>query len=271
MNKAIRVNNYYFNYRSIGNSIDLPILFLHGFLGDCHDFNDSIALLSNEFYCLAVDLPGHGNTKVIGSEKYHKIEYIAEGLIEFLDRLQINKCVLVGYSMGGRLALYLALYFPEYFSQVILESSSPGLPTEEKRNKRIQSDLQMSKELETEDLLFFITKWYNQPLFSSIKKHSDFKFILERRLQNNPLELSKSLRNLSTGCQLSLWVKLQENLIPLLLLVGELDQKFIDINTEMVSLCKFAQLEIVNSCGHNIHLENANLFVEKIKHFLTYR
>jgi 2-succinyl-6-hydroxy-2,4-cyclohexadiene-1-carboxylate synthase len=93
--------------------------------------------------------------------------------------------------------------------------------------------------------------------------------MLQRRLQSNPLELAKSLRNLSTGCQPSLWVKIQENKIPLLLLVGERDPKFISINAEMESLCDVAQLEIVHNCGHNIHFENVHQFVEKTSIFLA--
>ena len=268
MEKYIKVENYNFNYCSRGSSTNFPILFLHGFLGNCHEFNQSISLLSNDFYCLAVDLPGHGKTQVIGGEECYKMEHTAQGLIKFISALGIKRCILIGYSMGGRLALYLALYFPEYFSQVILESASPGLRTQAERDKRIQQDIKLAKELETEDFSDFLTKWYNQPLFASLKKHPDFERMLEHRLQSNPLELSKSLHNLSTGCQPSLWIKLQENLVPLLLLVGELDQKFISINTEMVSLCKFAQLEIVKNCGHNIHFENATLFVETIGRFL---
>ena len=268
MEKHIKFDNYNFNYYSRGSSTNFPILFLHGFIGNCREFHQSISLLSNDFYCLAVDLPGHGKTQVIGGEECYKMEHTAQGLIKFISALGIKRCILIGYSMGGRLALYLALYFPEYFSQVILESASPGLRTQAERDKRIQQDIKLAKELETEDFSGFITKWYNQPLFASLKNHPDFEKMLEHRLQSNPLELSKSLRNLSTGYQPSLWSKLQENVVPLLLLVGELDQKFISINTEMVSLCKFAQLEIVKNCGHNIHFENATLFVETIGRFL---
>lgn len=268
MEKYIKVDNYHFNYYSRGSSTNFPILFLHGFLGNCQEFNQSISLLSNDFYCLAVDLPGHGKTQVIGGEEYYNMEHTAQGLIKFIAALGIKRCILIGYSMGGRLALYLALYFPEYFSQVILESASPGLRTQAERDQRIQQDIKLAKELATEDFSDFLTKWYNQPLFASLKNHPDFEKMLEHRLQSNPLELSKSLQYLSTGCQPSLWSKLHENVVPLLLLVGELDQKFISINTEMVSLCKFAQLEIVKNCGHNIHFENATLFVETIGRFL---
>jgi 2-succinyl-6-hydroxy-2,4-cyclohexadiene-1-carboxylate synthase len=94
--------------------------------------------------------------------------------------------------------------------------------------------------------------------------------MLEQRLNNSPTLLAKSLRNLSTGMQPSLWEKLPENQNPLLLLAGELDPKFVQINRQMQQLCKYSQLEIIPSCGHNIHFENPDLFVEKIKAFCSY-
>ncbi|MFB8787504.1 MAG: 2-succinyl-6-hydroxy-2,4-cyclohexadiene-1-carboxylate synthase [Potamolinea sp.] len=269
MNKNITVEGYNFNYRAIGNYRDFTLLFLHGFLGECNEFNEAISLLSDQFYCLSVDLPGHGQTQVFGGEEYYTIEKTAKGLISFLQALNINQCALVGYSMGGRLALYLALHFPKYFSKIILESTSCGLKTQAERNQRIDHDFNLAKKLETESFLLFLTRWYEQPLFVSLKKHPDFERMLESRLQSNPLELAKSLRNLSTGCQPSLWGKIRENLIPWLLFVGELDPKFISINAEIASLCDFAQLEIVSNCGHNIHLENVSCFVEKTKIFLV--
>jgi 2-succinyl-6-hydroxy-2,4-cyclohexadiene-1-carboxylate synthase len=86
-------------------------------------------------------------------------------------------------------------------------------------------------------------------------------------LQNNPHELDKSLRFMGTGCQPSLWQKLQENNISLLLLVGEHDKKFISINNQMDQICEFAQLKIISNAGHNIHFENTFAFVENIKDF----
>jgi 2-succinyl-6-hydroxy-2,4-cyclohexadiene-1-carboxylate synthase len=267
--RFLKVGNYSFNYGSIGDSKNFPLLFLHGFIGDCHEFEESMLLLCDRFYCLAIDLPGHGKTQVFGAEENYKIEYISQALISFLERLNIPKCILIGYSMGGRLALYLALHFPQYFSHVILESASPGLKTAEERYKRHQADLKLAEELENQGLDCFLTKWYNQPLFASIKKHTDFDKILERRRQNDPQELAKALHYLSTGLQPSLWHKLGSNSLPLLLLVGELDSKFISINREIASLCNVSHLEIVSACGHNIHLENVNLFVEKIENFLN--
>jgi 2-succinyl-6-hydroxy-2,4-cyclohexadiene-1-carboxylate synthase len=91
--------------------------------------------------------------------------------------------------------------------------------------------------------------------------------MLERRQQNRPTELAKSLRNLGTGSQPSLWIELAQNQVPLLLLVGESDQKFVQINRQMQPLCSSAQLQIMAGCGHNVHFENVQGFTESLRGF----
>jgi 2-succinyl-6-hydroxy-2,4-cyclohexadiene-1-carboxylate synthase len=258
-----------FHYSFRGDTNKPLILFLHGFMGDSNEFNQIISLLSEQFSCLTVDLPGHGKTTVLGGEECYTMASTAQGLVDWLDELNVQRCVLVGYSMGGRLALYLSLHFPERFSKVVLESTSPGLKTKRDRAERTQRDFELARKLENSDFPTFLSDWYNQPLFASLTQHPDFKGVIASRRQNNPIELAKSLRNLSTGCQPSLWDKLQESTNSLLLLVGEYDAKFIAINSEMVKLCQFARLEIISNCGHNIHLENPKVFVEHIQRFLT--
>ncbi|WP_193199289.1 2-succinyl-6-hydroxy-2,4-cyclohexadiene-1-carboxylate synthase [Nostoc sp. MG11] len=265
--------NYQFHYCLISN-VDKPlILFLHGFMGSMNEFDEAIKLLSNdEFSYLIIDLPGHGKTQVLGGEEYYTIENTADALINLLDDLIIAKCFLVGYSMGGRLGLYLTLHFPERFYKVVLESASPGLPTKAERLERIKRDMQIGRKLIRNINKIdtaFLANWYNQSIFGSIKNHPQYDRMIESRLQNHPLELDKSLRFMGTGCQPSLWAKLKENTIPMLLLTGEYDEKFIDINIKMTKVCEFSQLEIIDNAGHNIHFENTLAFVQNVKNFFT--
>lgn len=240
-------------------------------MGNCYEFDEAISLLSDDFYCLTVDLPGHGQTQVLGDNACYTMESTACALINLLDNLNIQKCFLLGYSMGGRLALYLSLYFPKLFSKIILESASPGLVTEAERVERMRRDEQIARKLERStsrnDFTVFLSKWYEQPIFGSIKNHPHFQQMIERRLQNNPIELAKSLRWMGTGFQPPVWEKLKENTVPLLLLVGQYDEKFIAINTKMAKMCELCQLEVISYAGHNIHLENTLVFVESIKNF----
>lgn len=263
------VSDFKFHYAFRGNRAKPLILFLHGFMGDRQEFNQVISLLSDQFCYLTVDLPGHGQTRVMGGEECYKMSNTAHALINLLDQLNVQNCFLVGYSMGGRLALYLNLHFPQRFSRIVIESASPGLKSQGDQLERIQRDCELAKKLEESNFSIFLDTWYNQPLFASLKNDPNFESLKQSRLQNNPFELAKSLRNLSTGCQPSLWDKLKNNKNPLLLLVGEYDTKFIAINSEMAKLCPFAQLAIVSHCGHNIHFEDSKTFVETVRAFLT--
>ncbi|RAM48704.1 MAG: 2-succinyl-6-hydroxy-2,4-cyclohexadiene-1-carboxylate synthase [Hapalosiphonaceae cyanobacterium JJU2] len=267
------IANYQFYYSLDGDRTQPIILFLHGFMGDSHEFDQAIQLLKHDFYCLKVDLPGHGKTKVLGSEDSYTMTNTAQALIELLDNLQIHQCFLVGYSMGGRLALYLTLYFPQRFTKVVLESASPGLVTAAERQERIKRDEQIARKiersLEKDDFLTFLRNWYHQPIFGNIENHPKFQNLLEIRIQNNPLELAKSLRFMGTGCQPSLWEKLQDNPNNLLLIVGENDKKFVDINQQMAEICQDCQLKIVSNASHNIHFEKPKDFVENINIFLN--
>jgi 2-succinyl-6-hydroxy-2,4-cyclohexadiene-1-carboxylate synthase len=260
-------NNYHFYYSFNGNINQPKILFLHGFIGDSQDFSSVISLLSKNYCCLAVDLPGHGKTRVIGDEICYNMSNTAQALIRLLDDLQIDKCLLLGYSMGGRLALYMTLHFPDRFERVVLESASPGLKTKAERSHRFQADLQIAQKLENSNIKEFLLNWYDRPLFQSLKNSPKFDRLIEARLTNNPIELAKSLRNMGTGNQPSLWEKLEQNQIPLLLLAGEYDRKFTTINTEITSLCPAASLKIIPKAGHNVHFENIDRFADTVRQF----
>jgi len=246
-----------------------PILFLHGFMGSSLDFQGVISYLSGCFYCLAIDLPGHGETKIIGKDECYCMENTAQALINLLDVLNFSSCFLVGYSMGGRLALYLALHHRHRFPKVVLESASPGLKTHAERQQRIQKDLILAQQLERENFYSFLLNWYHLPLFSSLTKHPQFQSLVAKRLKNNPIMLAKSLRFLGTGCQPSLWEKLETNCQPLCLLVGELDLKFRKINSQMAALCPTSELIVISQCGHNIHFENAQKFADAVRQFFS--
>ena len=263
---------YHIHYHLINHPHTPVILFLHGFIGNLHEFDPVITLLGEEFSYLTLDLPGHGKTQVWGGDEYYKMENFAQGVINLLDQLNIQQCYLVGYSMGGRLALYLTLHFPHRFTKVILESASPGLATATEQLTRVKSDAQIARKLARtttkQEFTNFLLHWYSQPIFGKLKDHPQFTPMVESRLQNHPLELAKSLQFMGTGKQPSLWEKLPESTIPLLLLTGEYDHKFRDIHTQMAQKCS-AQVKVIADAGHNTHLENTPEFVQTIQNFLN--
>jgi 2-succinyl-6-hydroxy-2,4-cyclohexadiene-1-carboxylate synthase len=259
--------SYHFHYTQQGNS-NLPVvLFLHGFMGSSEDFEGVISQFSHEFCCLAIDLPGHGKTIVQGDDEQYRMPETARALVNWLEQLGISACSLVGYSMGGRLALYLTLEVSKRFLRTVLESASPGLKTRQEQQERLLHDQSLAERLEA-DFPAFLTNWYNQPLFQSLQQHPAFAQVQAQRSHNRPQELAKSLRHLSTGQQPALWDALDQHPGSLLLLVGANDHKFCTINQEMVSRCRDARLEIIPQCGHAVHLEQPDIFVKSVSEFL---
>ncbi|MEL6553487.1 MAG: 2-succinyl-6-hydroxy-2,4-cyclohexadiene-1-carboxylate synthase [Cyanobacteria bacterium J06621_11] len=249
-------------YVTQGDSTQPPLLLLHGFLGNHQDFIPLVATLSRHFYCITVDLPGHGKTR--SHPNGYTFPATAQSLLALLNHLNIRQTHLLGYSMGGRIALYLACEFPDCFLRVVLESASPGLRTAEARKSRRESDSAIAHCLQTTSMSSFLTQWYHNPLFASLKNHPEvFSEMLQRRENNNSIELSHALKGLGTGEQPSLWEPLTQVRQPLLLIVGALDAKFIAINGAMkalleenkMSASRTVKLKTIKTCGHNIHLE----------------
>jgi 2-succinyl-6-hydroxy-2,4-cyclohexadiene-1-carboxylate synthase len=268
----IAIANYDFHYRVAGQAENPPLLMLHGFLGSQQDFAQLLPALSQHFYCIVLDLPGHGQTRT--REGFYGFEAIAQALIQVLDALAIPQTHLLGYSMGGRLALYLACHFPARFIRIALESASPGLETATQRQERMRKDDAIAHQLETIPLTDFLSQWYNNPLFASLKNHpTAYRAMLHRRRHNQPLALAHALRGCSTGRQPSLWPLLPMLNKPLLLLTGTLDPKFVAINCDMrdrSSATTQITFKLVEHCGHNLHLEAPELYAHSLLEFFQF-
>jgi 2-succinyl-6-hydroxy-2,4-cyclohexadiene-1-carboxylate synthase len=263
------VNQHYQFHYTIHGESDRPwLLLLHGFLGRGDDFDHLVPALSQQYRCLCIDLPGHGQTEVHSAdETLYQMPATALAIVELLDALQIQQAVLYGYSMGGRLALYLALQFPNRLSHLILESASPGLSTLSERQVRLEADRQLAHRL-VADFPQFLSDWYDQPMWRSLRQHPGFGELADRRLQNRPLELAKSLQNCGLGSQPSLWDELVTCPVPLLLLVGAHDRKFIEINQQMLQLLPTAELAVIDNAGHNANFENPQQIIQLLNKFL---
>ena len=257
---------YQFNYVLRGDRNLPKVLFLHGFMGSCHDFAETIANLP-QFCCLAIDLPDHGQTKI--KQTNYQMSDVAKAIITLLLELDFHRCSLVGYSMGGRIALYLAIHFPQYFHGLVLESASAGLSSQLERDRRIVRDLQLARQLESGSLADFLQRWYANPLFNSFREHPCYQQAIVKRLNNNPQQLARSLRQIGLGSQPNLNPLLFLTQLPLLLIVGELDCKFMAIGQKIAKSCPQANLIIVKNTGHNVHFEHHKKFARLLLHFLT--
>lgn len=252
----------------MGDPHNSPILFLHGFMGSSADWKEVLESLAPRFYCTAVDLPGHGASRNLPPDDY-TVEGTARKVFDTLRELGIKRPKLVGYSMGGRLALYLTLRYPTHFSGLFLESASPGLESPEEREARRETDEMKAQRLESEDFTEFLGDWYRQPLFVSVARNERLlRQTIEARLHNDPAELAKSLRGLGTGSQPSLWSELSGLQVPTLAVAGELDEKFVEIGRRMESGSPATFFTPVPGTGHNVHDEAPESYIGLLKDFL---
>lgn len=250
-------------YKEHWGDRNLPgLLLLHGFMGSSADFHPALATLTQHFHCICVDLPGHGQTP-INNDNFGSI---AAQILE----LAAGASYLYGYSLGGRLALYLALHYPNRWQKVILESASFGLPDAQMRQERQHQDRAISGKLRQPGLDFvaFIQNWYQQPVFTGINAHPNFAQLITSRSNNNPLLLARSLTAMGLGQQPYLGELLKDHETPLLLLVGEQDPKFVKIGQQMAEICQQAELIIVPNCSHNVHFQQLDNWLQEVLIFL---
>ena len=250
----------------------LPLLLLHGFMGCSEDFDlvvqEMIALKWDGDRTMslpsiyALDLPGHGKTDLRDRHqlKAYGMAETARGVWEWTQQVQPGPWAIAGYSMGGRLALYLAAHFPQTFPVTVAIGASPGLNKEGDRRQRQWLDNQRALTLEHSQTLElfeeFLHAWYKMPLFSSLASHPNFATMLARRRRNDPQRLALSLRHLGLGQQPFLLPALSTYPGQLQLVVGAQDRKFVALNQAIARRCPRAQLILVPHCGHTVPLEN---------------
>jgi 2-succinyl-6-hydroxy-2,4-cyclohexadiene-1-carboxylate synthase len=200
--------------------------------------------MTSTFTPLCLDAPGHGNN----TNGARTLPQCADSIAA-----SMPAGILVGYSMGARMALHVALQHPEMVTQLVLISGTPGLRTESERAARQKSDNELAERIETIGLSAFLDEWLALPIFSGLSDETNQR---NDRLRNTTQGLADSLRFAGTGTQESLWSNLHQLSMPVHLIVGELDEKFTSIAKEMKPLISTPEITVVKNAGHTVHLEN---------------
>jgi 2-succinyl-6-hydroxy-2,4-cyclohexadiene-1-carboxylate synthase len=261
----MRINDLDYNVMVEGSGE--PLLLLHGFTGSAADWTRIVADLGDTFTCIAVDLPGHGATGKPADPARYQMEAVAADLVALLAEIAPGPVCLHGYSMGGRLALYLAAHYPAVVAALSLESASPGLKTEMERRQRRESDEALAARIERDGIAAFVDYWESLPLWESQRGLPPKIRAAQReqRLANDPAGLANSLRGMGTGVQPSLWDALPGLRLPVTLLAGERDRKFTVIAEQMRTAIPRAALAIAPGAGHNIHLEQPMWVAQRLR------
>ena len=265
----VKINNLDFQVEVCGEGF--PLLLLHGFTGDSSTWTPFCPIWGKHSRLIIPDIIGHGKTASPDEIKYYQMESVASDLIRLLDLLEIDQIDLLGYSMGGRLALTLAILYPERVRKLILESASPGLKTDEERMQRRMKDGELANFINEQGIKSFVDHWEAIPLFSTMSTLPSpvKKSIREQRLSNNTRGLANSLLGMGTGSQPSWWEKLFLLHCEVLLLTGDKDEKFCKIAEKMLQKMKKASWIVINQSGHAIHVEQKEKFGTIVSDFLS--
>lgn len=264
----IQVDDTLYHVERQGELADgVPLVLLHGFTGCAQNWRGlGGSCAGHGVATVAVDLLGHGQTCAPVDPQWYAMGAAAKGLADLLQSLGLDRVHLLGYSMGGRLALYMASHYPELIATLTLESASPGLAGADERATRKASDDTLAEWIEANGIPAFVDRWERVPLFESQKQlpQNVRSGLREQRLQNSAHGLANSLSGMGTGVQPSLWARLDSLAMPVQLIVGALDKKFVGINRRMHEQLSNATLTVVADAGHTIHLEKAAEFDELI-------
>ena len=264
--------NLTYNYHTIDettyaytdNGKGHALILLHGFTGSSETWKGFVESWKTNHRVITVDLPGHGRTT---GKSTLSMKEVCRHLQILFDLLAIEKCHLLGYSMGGRTALSFAMWYPRYIEMLILESASPGLNTEQEREARVLHDQQLANRIKDEGIEAFVDFWANIPLFATQRKlpKEVQATIRQERLQQSTHGLTNSLLYLGTGKQPSWWQDLETLNRPVCLIVGELDEKFIHINEQMQKKLLQASFHLVKNAGHTVHVEQPKAFSQIVE------
>jgi 2-succinyl-6-hydroxy-2,4-cyclohexadiene-1-carboxylate synthase len=236
------------------------VVLVHGFTQTAASLAPLAEHLSSGFEVVTVDLPGHGGSAAVRAD--------LPGAAELLGAAG-GRARYVGYSLGGRACLRLALDRPDLVEALTLIGASPGIADPAERAARRAADDALAAGIERDGVPAFLDRWLAQPLFATLPPAAAGR---ADRLGNDAAGLAAALRLLGTGAQEPLWGRLDELRMPVLLLNGDLDRKFARIGRRMAALIgPNARRAGVAGAGHAAHLERPEATAELVAAFLAGR
>jgi 2-succinyl-6-hydroxy-2,4-cyclohexadiene-1-carboxylate synthase len=233
---------------------------LHGFAGQPASWDEVVAALDLDAPPIRLALPGHGLDA----------QPLVEDFDAAVDELALalpDEGLLAGYSLGARVALAIALRHPAKVAALLLIGVQPGIDDQAERDKRQRWDDEHAELLEREGMTAFVDRWQALPMFASQATVDDDRRAKQRRerLAHEPRALASAMRALGQGRMPSMWPYLAELTIPVQLLVGSHDSKYLSIAEHMHSLLPNSTLHLARDCGHNLLLEAPSSVSERIR------
>jgi len=230
---------------------------IHGFTQSGRSWGPVGDTLEQRFRLLRLDAPGHAGSADVVADLPSGADLMAAAVAD-----EGGPASWLGYSMGGRFALHVALRHPDLVERLVLVSATAGMDQAAEREDRRRSDEALADRVETEGLEPFVRWWLSQPIFATLPPEAAE---VGSRLTGTPAGLASSLRHAGTGTQEPLWDELPALDMPVLIVAGALDSKYRDLAARLVeAIGTNASLEIVEGAGHTCHLERPDRFLEVV-------
>jgi 2-succinyl-6-hydroxy-2,4-cyclohexadiene-1-carboxylate synthase len=230
------------------------VVALHGFTQTANSWRTIAAKLASSNELIALDMPGHGDSAEVRTDLTGTADLIAR---------QAGRGTYVGYSMGGRVGLHLALAHPQFVERLVLIGATGGIDDDTERDERRRADEALADSIERDGVPAFLDRWLAQPLFARLPANAADRADRER---NTAAGLASSLRLIGTGTQAPLWHRLHNLTMPVLVVAGQHDQKFTELGQRLVDcIGSHATLAIIDGAGHAVHLEQPDAFVERYR------
>ncbi len=245
------------------------VALVHGFTQTGRSWGPIAARLAaagHEVVC--PDLPGHGEASDVRADLPGGADRLAAAC---------GPCTYVGYSMGGRHCLHLALARPGLVQRLVLVGATAGIDDPAERAARRAADEALALTLdhppvergspgERQRLDAFLGSWLARPLFATLPLD---RAGIEDRRRNTVDGLAASLRLAGTGTQEPLWDRLASLSMPVLIMAGALDAKFSALAHRMAAgVGPNARVEVLPGAGHAAHLEQPDAFAQAVLRFL---
>jgi 2-succinyl-6-hydroxy-2,4-cyclohexadiene-1-carboxylate synthase len=242
-----------------------PVLLLHGFTQTGACMGPLADDLARDHRVLLVDLPGHGGSAgLTGADLWTAADAVARAVADVAP--QDGPVTVIGYSLGGRLALHLALRHPDTVQSLVLIGATAGIDDDAARAPRAADDAALADHIVDVGVDAFLHEWLAQPLFADLPAWA--RFDAERRA-NTAAGLADSLRHAGTGVMEPLWDRLGAIDVPSLVLAGERDAKFAGLARRLAeAIGADASVDLVPDAGHAAHLEAPDDVISRVRALL---
>lgn len=234
------------------------LVFVHGFTQTSHSWRriaDHFNARGHE--TVIVDLPGHGESAAVRADLRRTADLLAA---------TAGEGFYVGYSLGGRVCLHLALMYPHVVDRLAVLGATAGIIDDDERARRRSADERLAEHLLDVGVDTFLDEWSAQPLFDGLVLDDDER--ADRR-RNTETGLASSLRLCGTGTQVPLWERLVELNMPVLAMAGERDHKFVPIAERMAASAPDGHFGVIHDAGHAAHLQQPAQVITRLEVFLT--